>query len=591
MEPRLSGLISPILPRYKYEPLPTTSSFRYFELLPGTGNDKIRVRLHLADWNDSPLYDAISYAWGEPEDKVPIMVRAGVIKIPRNLLHGLKHLRLPKRSRFLWADAICINQKHVKERNHQVDNMRQIFGNAAQVVVWLGQDRRGSAATAFEALEEIARGCPSEIPLRDVANLLDCVPETVCPKLESYVLRRMIELKELLNRAWFTRLWVVQEVNATVNVQVQWGDGLISWHVLTMANAYMSKHWHRFSQILDEREQVMDNISYMRAYHRHRNYTILDTLHRGRDFHCADPRDHVYGLLGMPVSHGGYDIAADYSKSTLELFRDIVRLTLENRKSLDFLSYVQHQAADLDVFPSWIPRWDERLLFDPVLHKDFDASRGKDLQYTLDVSTHRLVLKGVCLDAIVEREDYDWLSYHMTATPHFLGHPLLKCLQINETKVGSDRIPINGSLLNMGLILCGADLNGQVVDSDSEILSPCLTDYLQYLTQNSQHAGSSTKTWMDLTADARTYENAVAWTMINRCLFTTTHGYRGCGTIILQPGDKICILFGGCMLYILRPVEGHYKFIGEAYIPEFMRGRAIDMLDAGELQEEVFELR
>lgn len=40
---------------------------------------------------------------------------------------------------YLWVDQLCIDQANVFERNHQVGLMSKIFGQAAQVIVWLGR--------------------------------------------------------------------------------------------------------------------------------------------------------------------------------------------------------------------------------------------------------------------------------------------------------------------------------------------------------------------------------------------------------------------------------------------------------------------
>lgn len=58
----------------------------------------------------------------------------------------------------------------------------------------------------------------------------------------------------------------------------------------------------------------------------------------------------------------------------------------------------------------------------------------------------------------------------------------------------------------------------------------------------------------------------------------------------MLPGDKVCVLFGGRVPYILREQDGYHQLVGDAYLPDFMDGQAMDMLDAGELQEEVFEI-
>jgi hypothetical protein len=52
--------------------------------------------------------------------------------------------------------------------------------------------------------------------------------------------------------------------------------------------------------------------------------------------------------------------------------------------------------------------------------------------------------------------------------------------------------------------------------------------------------------------------------------YTTHQGYLGLGPLSTQVGDHACLLFGGDVPYILRPMErgarNTYTFIGEAYV-------------------------
>jgi hypothetical protein len=91
---------------YQYEVLPTHSSFRVFELLPGVEGDPISCVLRSVDWVDTPEYEALSYAWGDPKKRTTVIVDGKTLDVTVNLQIGLKHLRYPDRSRVLWADAI-----------------------------------------------------------------------------------------------------------------------------------------------------------------------------------------------------------------------------------------------------------------------------------------------------------------------------------------------------------------------------------------------------------------------------------------------------------------------------------------------------
>ena len=50
-----------------------------------------------------------------------------------------------------------------------------------------------------------------------------------------------------------------------------------------------------------------------------------------------------------------------------------------------------------------------------------------------------------------------------------------------------------------------------------------------------------------------------------RCLFTTATGYMGLCLPSAQVGDLVCVLLGGSVPFLLRPLFGYYTLIGELY--------------------------
>ena len=95
--------------------------------------------LEVAHIGRLPTYEALSYCWGDPSDKIPIECNgSGGLAITKNLHSALLRLQLPNQLRLIWADAICINQEDTEERGSQVRLMKDIYRFASSVVVWLG---------------------------------------------------------------------------------------------------------------------------------------------------------------------------------------------------------------------------------------------------------------------------------------------------------------------------------------------------------------------------------------------------------------------------------------------------------------------
>jgi hypothetical protein len=94
------------LDSYQYEDLPTLTSFRVVELLPGKESDPVYCLQHIVDWSNPLEYEAISYAWGDPSARAPVTCHGKRLEVTQSLHRGLSHFRFQHRSRFLWADAI-----------------------------------------------------------------------------------------------------------------------------------------------------------------------------------------------------------------------------------------------------------------------------------------------------------------------------------------------------------------------------------------------------------------------------------------------------------------------------------------------------
>lgn len=86
------------------------------------------------------IYEALSYTWGSSAAGHSIVLNGQHFDVTDNLHAALVELRLKDQDRYLWVDAICINQSDIPERNREVLRMLSIYQNAQQVVVWLGPE-------------------------------------------------------------------------------------------------------------------------------------------------------------------------------------------------------------------------------------------------------------------------------------------------------------------------------------------------------------------------------------------------------------------------------------------------------------------
>jgi hypothetical protein len=114
---------------------------RLLGLLPGNKGEFVRCRLHAPRFLYEGGYEALSYVWGNPMDEAKtILVDDTHLHITPNLEEALPCIRDRDNTRYLWIDAVCINQNDSREMNHQVNLMSDIYSCTDRVLVFLGSE-------------------------------------------------------------------------------------------------------------------------------------------------------------------------------------------------------------------------------------------------------------------------------------------------------------------------------------------------------------------------------------------------------------------------------------------------------------------
>lgn len=133
----------------------------------------------------------------------------------------------------IWIDTLCINQEDLQERPHQVLLMKEIYSSTRRVAVWIGEDHNGQAAEALTIIKEAANECSLELKkpssrvglevFFNVKHEAFLSPKWVAaikgrdfpalPELYDYETPSPWNaLAWILDRDWFKRVWVLQEV-------------------------------------------------------------------------------------------------------------------------------------------------------------------------------------------------------------------------------------------------------------------------------------------------------------------------------------------------------------------------------------------
>ncbi|KAI3528388.1 hypothetical protein CSPX01_16269 [Colletotrichum filicis] len=360
-----------------YRPILDPFEIRVLEILPGTGDDRLRGRLRhcslelearfalAVDGSATPIvYTALSYTWGPNVFDETIECEGHVKNITKSLAVALRAFRQEGRSVVMWIDQICINQDDNEEKAQQIPLMSRIYQNAMNTVIWLGESTSNSAS-AIKLLE-------------DVRLLLQFTEKTIGPdefeglNLPSESSEVWKALWDFLSRPWFTRLWIIQEVILSFDSWVVCGNHMATWDVLSLAclhlwtcgiSRWLGEKFNSGSRALDHQRDLCESVQHlssMKSSYHSTAMPLFDLLVESREAKCYDNRDKVYGLLGVCQDQDRSAIRPSYADEfpVTHLYRDITIRHLDNNKgSLRLgvvLTCVDHESIDL---PSWVPDW------------------------------------------------------------------------------------------------------------------------------------------------------------------------------------------------------------------------------------------
>jgi hypothetical protein len=283
--------------KFPYKPLPRNiDSIRLIILKPHEKNeDKSIVRCELSHvaFGEKPQYEALSYTWGDPNDLKDIIVDGVVMRVRANLYSAFCNLRTDK-PRVLWADAICIDQSNFQERTYQVGLMDYIYTRASCVLVWLGTCHQLEGQGVDERQ---LRTCPSGSEYRSF-------------------------LEFLVAHKYWTRLWVIQEVALSMNLKVC--VGILSFDWRDFMNIISSELWRSHGTI-----EQLDSKRKGRHTQSNRLEVLMEDFQNAQ---CTEPRDKVYGFLGMAHDCQDGIIEADYTKPLFDLYADVIAFFCRRRK-------------------------------------------------------------------------------------------------------------------------------------------------------------------------------------------------------------------------------------------------------------------
>ncbi|KAI8947604.1 hypothetical protein F4801DRAFT_582240 [Xylaria longipes] len=269
--------------------------FTYSHLGPGqlrllrpvsiTNGDFISLEISHFQRDKAPPYAAVSYTWGEGDETDILELNCRKFPVRRNLWSCLHYLSLNaghSTAKYLWVDAICIDQTNISERNAQVGVMDEIYKNACYVSIWLGLDPR---------LDEYRDWIEGPIRTFDADDF-----------------NWSEHAKKLADHEYWSRYWVIQECLLARSIQVHCGGAVAHWEGFREAisieanvDLFTFPEDSRTTATIDSRKHGALPLLLARPpgedvlQQRPLNELIIHHRHS----RCKDPRDRVFSLLGL----------------------------------------------------------------------------------------------------------------------------------------------------------------------------------------------------------------------------------------------------------------------------------------------------
>lgn len=228
--PELPDLVGSDAPSI-YQPI-SKDQIRVLTLHPAAGQEEPLVgNIKTFDSTDRQAYNALSYAWGDPSTVGSVQIEGRHVRIARNLDSTLRYLRSVDSTITLWVDAISMNMDDMTERGHQILKLNSIFGDAERVIAWLGEETTECQGA-----------------LHFLAKVVDA-PYTDDVLRGSNAATYWAKVRALLQRPYFARVWVVQEIAIARHATAQLGDTSMDWRTFDAAVTVFQK---RLDLYLDE---------------------------------------------------------------------------------------------------------------------------------------------------------------------------------------------------------------------------------------------------------------------------------------------------------------------------------------------------
>ncbi|KAH8767606.1 heterokaryon incompatibility protein-domain-containing protein [Hyaloscypha finlandica] len=605
--------------QYRYAPIPTTRTIRLLRI--DCREKTASCALEAVKLDDAPPFWAVSYLWGS-EDKPQLLhvtggssPDAGYIPITSNCAAVIQAL-IPMGVRYLWIDAVCINQIDASEKELQVPLMGQIYSQASLVVGHLYTENTMSVTTLLHRMvQSLANGKKFAMDSGGANQIYRT-------------------LSEVLNHQYFQRAWIVQEIVLAKSLLLIHGKDCMSLdHLITISKAqkgeilpersdsglfqtwmtripndqnnWKLQEWLQFTMYVSEfkgRAAIIENLRLsVREKDASHALTVAQIVDHNPLLQAKYPRDQVYALLSLA------------SDSTVPELQPNYNFAVSDKEIFTGISWHYLQAGQLNLFLSaglatkvfelerprtpGLPSWVYDFSSGPAREFSLgnwavDVERNRAARLTCSLSPEYLSVRGMIIDKVafvasqaIQPDDVCGkpISDIVTITRDLMQRNMLL---VDETRgMAQNYVPdpypggVKREEAYWRTMIMDRFCDQTPAPSEAEDFLVWTHDMWRQLQTNMAPLDPSKfkrrRTEEQFTAGIISLMTRITGVWMPNTFVVLDSGYMGWSPLGVQAGDVFC-LFDGCIVpFVLRPTlgAGTFSLCGAGYAHGFMPGQ------------------
>lgn len=195
---------------------------------------------------------------------------------------------------------------------------------------------------------------------KDLANTIESLGQD---RFFHLIFRRFAAL---LDRPWFSRMWIVQEASNARKLTVLVGNCSIAWDRFCLIQMWVQARYHVLGLGPDFYISILglELVAFFRRLLTSsiEGLELLPCLQICRGFQATDPRDKIYAMMGLLSTSARTDalkagiLIPDYKLSVRDVYINLTRWHITQSKTLEILNYtLEHDENDENRLPSWVP--------------------------------------------------------------------------------------------------------------------------------------------------------------------------------------------------------------------------------------------